>query len=322
MSSADRKLMSSKETFMQKTVVVWLGAMICCALWGSAFPSIKIGYAMLAIPSDAVGSQILFAGYRFTLAGVLAVLLGSMMNRKFLIPKKASIRKILNLSLLQTVSQYFLFYIGLAHTTGAKASIIVALNVFIAILVASLIFRQEKMTTAKIIGCLIGFAGVILVNLGKTGINLNMSLLGEGFIFFSTIASAFSSVFIKQYSKDENPVTLSGYQFLTGGIILTVTGFLLGGKVNNFTANSFMMLLYLAFISAVAYSLWGILLKYNPVSKVAIFGFMNPMFGVLFSGLFLSEKEQAFGWNTLLALTLVCAGIFIVNKKSELPVAY
>ena len=64
--------MSGKETFMQKTVVVWLGAMLCCALWGSAFPCIKLGYAMFGIPSDAVGSQILFAGYRFTLAGVLA----------------------------------------------------------------------------------------------------------------------------------------------------------------------------------------------------------------------------------------------------------
>jgi len=313
---------SSKETFMQKTVVVWLGAMICCALWGSAFPCIKLGYVMFEIPSDAVSSQILFAGYRFTLAGVLAILAGSMVSRKFLLPKKASMTRIIKLSMLQTVGQYLLFYIGLAHTAGVKASIIEGMNVFIAILVASLIFRQEKMTSSKIIGCLIGFAGVILVNLSKTGFDLNVTLWGEGFIFLSTIAYAFSSVLIKQYSKDENPIVLSGYQFVIGGMILTVSGFLLGGKVTHFTAASTMLLIYLALISAVAYSLWGILLKYNPVSKVAIFGFMNPMFGVLFSSLLLSEKEQAFGWNSILALILVCAGIFIVNKKSELPVVY
>jgi len=267
-----------------------------------------------------VGSQILFAGYRFTLAGVLAILLGSLISRKFLVPKKASISRIFTLSMLQTVGQYILFYIGLAHTAGVKASIIGGMNVFIAILVASLIFRQEKMTTPKIIGCLTGFIGVILVNVSQTGFDLHVSLSGEGFIFLSAIAYGFSSVLIKQYSKDENPFVLSGYQFVIGGMILTIIGFLLGGKVTHFTAASTLLLIYLALISAVAYSLWGILLKYNPVSKVAIFGFMNPMFGVLFSSLLLNEKAQAFGWNSIMALILVCAGIFIVNKKSELPV--
>ena len=312
---------NSKEAFMQKTAVVWLGAMICCALWGSAFPSIKIGYAMFGIAADAVGSQILFAGYRFTLAGILAILLGSMINRKILWPRKTSWTKIGKLSLLQTVGQYLFFYIGLAHTSGVKASIIEGVNVFIAILVASLIFRQEKMTASKIAGCVIGFSGVILVNTGRSGIDLNLSFFGEGFIFLSTIAYAFSSVLMKQYSKEENPVVLSGYQFVLGGIIMSISGFLLGGKVNSFTPPHIMMLLYLALISAVAYSLWGILLKYNPVSKVAVFGFMNPVFGVILSGVLLNEKDQAFGWNSILALILVCAGIYIVNGKSELQLA-
>ncbi len=311
---------NSKEIFMQKTVVVWLGALLCCALWGSAFPSIKIGYEMFRIPSDAVSSQILFAGYRFTLAGMLAILIGSIISRRLLIPKKGSWIKIIKLSLLQTVGQYLFFYIGLAHTTGVKASIIGGVNVFLAILVASLVFKQEKMTTAKIIGCAVGFSGVILINLAKSGVDINMSFWGEGFIFLSTVAYAFSSVFIKQFSKDENPIVLSGYQFLTGGIIMSVSGFLLGGKANNFSIPHTILLLYLALISAVAYSLWGILLKYNPVSRVAVFGFMNPMFGVLFSGILLDEKQQAFGWNSIAALILVCAGIYIVNKKNELPV--
>lgn len=103
---------------------------------------------------------------------------------------------------------------------------------------------------------------------------------------------------------------------------MSISGLLLGGKVDNFTLPHTLLLLYLALISAVAYSLWGILLKYNPVSRVAVFGFMNPLFGVLFSGILLSEKDQAFGWNSIAALVLVCAGIFIVNKKSELPVVY
>lgn len=81
---------------MQKTAVVWLGALICCALWGSAFPCIKIGYQMFEIDAADTAAQILFAGYRFTLAGILTVLIGSVLNRGFLIPKKRVLEKYSN----------------------------------------------------------------------------------------------------------------------------------------------------------------------------------------------------------------------------------
>ena len=298
---------------MQKTAVVWFGALVCCALWGSAFPCIKIGYQMFEIDAADTAAQILFAGYRFTLAGILTVLIGSVLNKGFLIPKKESLEKIFKLSMLQTVLQYFFFYVGLANTTGVKASIIEGVNVFVAVLVASLLFQQEKLTGKKIVGCLIGFAGVVIVNLGS--MDMGFRLTGEGFIFLSTVAYAFSSVFLKRYSKDENPVLLSGYQFITGGIIMCVIGLLMGGKVHGFAAASTGMLVYLAVVSAVAYSLWGILLKYNPVSKVAVFGFMNPVFGVILSALLLGEGAQAAGVKSLIALLLVSIGIYVVNKK-------
>lgn len=306
--------MDQKEQFLQKTIVVWLGALLCCALWGSAFPCIKIGYRMFEIASGDVASQILFAGCRFTLAGILTLLIGSGLSRRPLLPKKESWSKIFKLSLLQTVVQYLFFYIGLANTTGVKASIIEGVNVFIAILVASLLFRQETLTGRKIVGCVIGFAGVVLVNLNGSGLDLNFSLLGEGFIFLSTVAYAFSSVFLKRYSQEENPVALSGWQFVVGGAIMIICGFLAGGRLDVWTGAGALMLIYLALVSAVAYSLWGILLKYNPVSRVAVFGFMNPVFGVILSAILLQEGDSI-GVMSLVALALVCVGIYIVNKK-------
>ena len=114
---------------MQKTAVVWFGALVCCALWGSAFPCIKIGYQMFEIDAADTAAQILFAGYRFTLAGILTVLIGSVLNKGFLIPKKESLEKIFKLSMLQTVLQYFFFYVGLANTTGVKASILSLIHI-------------------------------------------------------------------------------------------------------------------------------------------------------------------------------------------------
>lgn len=303
------------DKFMKKTIVVCIGAMICCVLWGSAFPCIKLGYSFMQIAGNDTAAQILYAGLRFTLAGVLTVLIGSVSYRKFLIPKKKSIGKIFSLSMLQTVLQYLFFYIGLAHTSGVKASIIEGLNVFVAILVASLIFRQEHLTSKKILGCILGFAGVVLVNISGKQVDFNLSLLGEGFIFFSTIAYAFSSVLMKKYSREENPVLLSGWQFVTGGIIMTLAGFLMGGRIQVFTAKSVGMLFYLAMVSAAAYSLWSLLLKYNPISRVAVYGFMNPVCGVLLSALLLDEAGML-SVSAVFALVLVCGGIYIVNRKS------
>lgn len=219
--------------------------------------------------------------------------------------------------MVQTVLQYLFFYVGLANTTGVKSSILVASNVFFSILIASLLFHYEKLTVPKITGCILGFAGVVIINLTGAGMDGGLRLTGEGFILFSALAYAFSSVLVKKYSAKEDPVALSGYQFLLGGIVLTACGLAMGGRVHGFTMASTGLLIYMAMISAVAYTLWSILLKFNPVSKVAVFGFMNPVCGVVLSALILNEKNQAFSVQGFAALVLVCIGIYQVNHVPE-----
>lgn len=290
-------------------------AILCCILWGSAFPSIKLGYQAFAISQDAAGSQILFAGIRFTLAGILTILFGSLLNHKFLLPKKSSWPLVFKLCLFQTVAQYLFFYIGLAHTTGVKGSIMISSNVFLSILIPSLLLKQEKLTFLKIAGCLIGFIGVVLINVNGTGLDLSMKWMGEGFIFLSALSYTCSSILIKDYSKREEPVILSGYQFLVGGLIMVFCGKIGHGTISEVTVPGLLLLLYLALVSAVAYTIWAMLLKYNPVGKVAVYGFMNPVCGVILSAVLLKESSQAFGYVGLLSLLLVCIGIFMVNHS-------
>ena len=282
----------SKTQILQKTWVVCALALVCTFLWGSASPCIKLGYALFEIPSSETWTQILFAGIRFVFAGILTILIGSA---------------------FQTILQYIFFYIGLAHNSGVKASIINGSNTFFVILVSSLIFRQEKLNLKKVAGCVIGFAGVIVVSMNGQKIDMNLSLMGDGSLFLCAISYAVSSCLMKNYSKKDNPVMLSGYQFIFGGIVMVILGLIMGGRITHVSVNAMLMLFYLACISAVAYSIWGILLKYNPVSKVAIFGFTNPVFGVLLSAWWLREGSKELGINALIALVLVCIGISIVN---------
>lgn len=191
--------------FLTKTPVVITFALICCALWGSAFPCIKIGYRMFAIGGNDTASQILFAGIRFLLAGLMVILICSFIYKKPLIPHSgATIKRIFILSLFQTILQYVFFYVGLANTTGSKAAIIEAANVFLAILVSGLLFKMEKVTSKKMLGCLIGFIGVVIINLGN-GVDAHFSLTGEGFHPVINSGLCFLFVIIKYFSVKEKP---------------------------------------------------------------------------------------------------------------------
>ena len=309
-------MIKSNTTILTKNWCVCILAVFCCLLWGSAFPSIKIGYELFQIPSSDIATQILFAGYRFALAGIIVVIIGSFMKGQFLLPSRSSIPKIVKICLLQTVVQYFFFYIGMAHTTGVKGSIITASNAFISIIFSSLIFKLETLDFRKILGCIVGFAGVVIINLSGSSTGVSFNLIGDGFIVLSTSASALAAIFMKRYSQNDDPVLLSGYQFMFGGIIMAVLAYIAGGRLHIYNLGGLLLLFYLALLSAVAYTIWGILLKHNPISKVTVFGFSNPVFGVILSTLILKEGN-AFGMRAVIALLLVCIGIFIVNYKSE-----
>ena len=305
--------MKKTDNIFTHPLVIALCALLCCALWGSASPAIKIGYELLEV--SGVPSTILFAGIRFTAAGVITVLIYSLARRKFLCPKLQNIPKVLTVSAFQTVIQYLFFYVGLANTTSVKGTIASGSSAFFCVLIASLVFRQEKLTAKKIIACVLGFLGIIIVNLD--GLELTMNFLGDGFVILSTVCYAFSSVLMKRYSKYEDPVVISGYQFIIGGAFMIVVGLIAGGKLNLTNASGIALLVYLAFLSAIAYALWGMLLKFNPVSRVSIFSFTTPIFGTILSFIFLPTSNGVKPLNLIVTLVLVSLGILLLNYQPK-----
>ena len=303
---------SATERFFTKPLIVVLFATFCCALWGSATPMIKLGYAvMFEGGKPDVPSTILFAGIRFFIAGLMTVVIYSIARRRVLLPKRENLGRIALVSAFQTVIQYFFFYVGLANTTGAKGTIISGSSSFFAIFFSALLFKTEKLTVRKVLACVIGFANIIIINLN--GLDLTLNFTGDFFVLFSAMSLAVSSVLMKIFSKHEDAVVISGYQFILGGAVMVAVGFALGGRVDISSFSGIAILLYLAMLSAVAYALWGILLRYNPVSNVTIFSFMTPVFGVILTALILPEASEIQPVNLVLALLLVCLGVFLVN---------
>ena len=295
-----------------KPAVRWSLCLLCCLLWGSAFPCVKIGYEWFHI--SETGSQVLFAGYRFFLAGVLTFLFGWAAEKK--IPKlsKDAAGPVLVFGFFQTAVQYFFFYVGMANTTGVKGSVINASYAFVSIIAAHFILK-EKLNWQKGVGCLVGVAGVILINLSPGAFGEGFAWNGEGMIVICTTVYGLCAVAAKFVAKYADAMTMTAYQLMFGGSLLSVAGFLMGGKIGYVDGKSPALLIYMALLSAVAFTLWTVLLKYNPVGKVTIFGFSIPIFGSVLSAVFMGEK--LFSWKNLAALLLVSAGIIMVNKVSK-----
>lgn len=180
------------------------------------------------------------------------------------------------------------------------------------VILAHFFYKDDKLTFRKTLGCIVGFLGIIIVNLSGD-VNSQSSFLGEGCLIISALAFAIGSIISKEATKIEsNPMIVTGYQLLIGGFILIVFGLIGGGKLQVTSTSAFMLFLYLALLSSIAFSLWTTLFKYNPVSKVSIFNFLTPIFGTILSALILSE--DVFNLKNISALILVCFGIYIVNK--------
>jgi drug/metabolite transporter (DMT)-like permease len=301
--------------FYQTRTGVFTLATLCCALWGSAYPAIKSGYAMLHIGVSDVASQMLFAGVRFALAGAILLVVAAALRRPIFDMGDRSFGQVALLGLTQTAVQYVFFYIGLAHASGVKSSILNATGVFFSVVLAHFIYLDDRLSTRKALGCLIGFIGVVVVNLRHGSFSFDFALLGEGFVTIAAFVLAAASIYGKHLSRSMDVMVMTGWQLLIGGLILTVGGVAGSGHLDGLNIASGALLLYMALLSSIAFAVWGLLLKHHPVGLIAAFNFLIPVFGVAMSAIFLGESLLR--WSYLAALLLVCVGIWLVTRAPQ-----
>jgi drug/metabolite transporter (DMT)-like permease len=304
---------SATDFFTERNTVFVL-ATLCCLLWGSAYPAIKGGYALFGIEAGDVPSKLVFAGYRFVLAGVLLLALAAWMRKDVLGPARRHLRRLTLLGATQTTLQYIFFYVGLAYTTGVKGSILNATGVFFSVLLAHFLYRNDRLSAAKLLGCGVGLAGVMVVNFhAAAGLDFEFTLAGEGCIVIAAFVLSAASIYGKRVSQRMDALVMTGWQLAIGGALLLALGYGSGGGLSGFTPAATALLLYMALLSSAAFALWSLLLKHNRVSLVSAFTFLIPVFGALLSALFL--QESILEWKNALALLLVCAGIRMVTRE-------
>ena len=294
--------------------VAYACATLCCLLWGSSYPAIKNGYELFHIATDDIPSKVVFAGYRFLFAGVLLLLFALAQRKPIGRLSATQFGQLTVLGLTQTTLQYTFFYIGLAYTTGVNGSIMNATGTFFSVLLAHFIYQNDKLSYNKSLGCILGFAGVMLVNFHSGMRDFVFVWNGDGFIVLAAFILSAATLYGKRISQTVDPTGMTGWQLAIGGVALLIGGYLSEGTLEVHSLSAVAILGYLTLLSAVAFALWSMLLKVNRVSMIAPFNFVIPVAGTVLSAIFLGENILDIKYAV--ALVLVCSGIWWVNKRA------
>ena len=310
-------MLTNKENNSRFQQPIWAAvfAFTAAFLWGWAYPLIKLGFAEFEITTEMTGSKMLFAGIRFFLSGIIILCVARMTHRSFGLKEAAKANLwgsglfLLAFTLLNTTLHYACFYIGLSHSQGSRAAILNSLSVFVLVILACMFFKSDKLTLRKMIGCAIGFAGILALNLSgeESG---SFTLLGDGMIILNALCGACAGLMTRGVGKRVDVFVGTGYSLGIGGALLVIPGLMMGGTLPRITIIGLFYLLMLIGISTIGFTLYNKLLTCNPVGKIAIWNSLIPVVGAVTSCLCLHE---VFVWNYALAAALTAAGIYVIN---------
>ena len=299
-----------KNSIFQRPLWVVIFALTAAIAWGWAYPLIKLGFDAFGITTQMTGSKMLFAGIRFMLSGLIILAIAKNAKKSFEVKSLSHWGYIVVFALLNTTIHYACFYIGLSYSNGARAAILNSLGVFILVLLACVFFKTDKLNFRKIIGCSLGFSGILALNLGAE-VNQQFTWMGDGMIVLNALCSAFAGLMTRGVSKRVDIFVGTGYSLSIGGALLILPGLFMDGSLPQITWTGVSILTLLICISTLGFALYNKLLSCNPIGKVAIFNSLIPAVGAVTSCWCLNEP---FYMNYVWAILLLSSGIYIINK--------
>ena len=290
-------------------------AIICAIGWSMAYPLIKTGYGLFRISSDDLGGKLLFAGTRFLLAGMFVTAFCLCRKESLAVKKKTDLSWLVLLALVNTALHYMFAYIGLSNNPSARSTILDSMGGFFLILLSAMLFEDDRLNKRKAVGCLMGLAGIVLINIEPNGHFFDhITFLGDGMILLNALCGAFGGIITRIVSRKMNILSATGHSMTIGGALLILSGACVGTTSPwEIHLLGLMVLTVLVLISAVCFVIYNELLSFHPISEIAIYNALIPVLGVMFAALLLKEPLK---WQYFASVLLVAAGIRVVNARS------
>jgi drug/metabolite transporter (DMT)-like permease len=287
--------------------VFW--AIIACLLWSTAYASIKLGLHY--------DTPFHFAGVRFIISGIMIL--------PFTVKPSVYIRMIIHdwkvvawVTFLQIFVNYSLFYKGLTLIPGALGAVIAGSQPLVTAVVAAMMHNDDKLTRKKIITIIFGITGVILISAGRQAFKFGtaIELLGVLMILAANTSTATANVIVSLKCKGINPFVLSSFSLFIGGVLLYLLSIPVEGTPKGpFPQEYWVILLWLSFMAASAFSIWFKLLQ-RPgvkVSELNLWKFIIPVVGAILSWLLVpGEKPE---WLTLSGMIIITTSLIMFYRS-------
>ena len=288
---------------MNKSRII-LATLLTTLLGGSLYSIVKLGFSVYQVKTTT--DIVLFAGIRFTLCGAIITAFAAIKNKESFHAAKQSLFPIILTGVFSIVLHCGLSYIGMGLIDSSKTAILKQIGSLLYVCFSFLFFKEDRPTFLKIAGALLGFCGIIALNLSAAGLRFS---LGDIIILLSSFCSVFSDILSKRVFQKVSSLTATGIAQFSGGAILLLIGWLTGGTVHFSLDGSLWIMIYICTASILIYSIWYGVIKKGELSKLFIVKFSEPMFACLFGALIL--KENILKIQYLVAFLLITAGIYV-----------
>ncbi len=290
-------------------------AIIACLLWSTAYAGIKLGLQY--------DTPFHFAGIRFIISGLI-ILPFTVRPGKYWNMISKHWKVVVWVTTLQIVVNYSLFYQGLNLVPGALGAVIYGAQPLIIAVVAAIFHKDDRLTRKKIITIIFGISGVVLISVGRQAFRLGtiIELLGVLMILSGSVATALSNVIISLRTKDLNPFVLSSSSLFAGGVILFLISIPIeGAPKRTYPAQYWIVLSWLSFMAAAAFSIWYKLLQ-RPgvkVSELNLWKFITPVTGAVLSWLLVPNEHPE--WLTISGMIIITVSLiaYYWNAKKIVP---
>jgi drug/metabolite transporter (DMT)-like permease len=285
-------------------------AILACLLWSTAFAGVKTGLQY--------APPLFFAGIRFTLAGVLALIFSN--RYKDLIPfVRVNWKLILIVGSMQTGVMYALYFHGVNLLPAAIAAIILGAEPLITAVTTHFTIHNDRLTLKKVLSLAGAVAGVILISIGRNGSSQREAeMLGIILLLVSAFVNASAQVVVKKNPRD--PLMMNATQLFWGGTFLLILSFASSeqGITLNLPGEFFIALLWLSFVSGFAFNIWYTLLR-DPaikVSEVNLFKFIVPVSGAILGWLiFPDDKPEVM---SIIGMAVIASSVFFFYYNKSL----
>jgi drug/metabolite transporter (DMT)-like permease len=292
-------------------IIIILAFFSIYVIWGSTYLLNKI--AVTELP------PLMLASIRFITAGVLIFIIAKFMRISLLITRKQLINTAIAGFLFLTLGNGVVVW-ALKYVDSGFAALEISAQPLVVLLLMRFI-EGKKIKTMSVIGVVLGVIGIYLLVSQKQLISQEDTAIGMFMIFCCMLSWGYGSLFVAKANLPSNYFINTGYQMLTGGVMLLMGSLIFSEEWSSPTVWSepvqVSMIILIIFGSIVAFTSFNYLLRAVSPEKVATSTYVNPIIALCLGWYFLNEEITT---QSIIAAVVLLTGVYFINTKKKIAI--